>query len=236
MEKFEVVNVLSRHFGYTSYLEICVPHTGHKFSLIDRKQLSTADRLMYRCPDPFDDGEPITFRTRSESSYEIIRTLRTARASYDIIFVDPFHTFGTSIVDIAGAFSLLNEGGTIVVHDCNPPTADVATPEYVDGPWCGVTFAAFIDFALGGSGSYLTVDADYGCGVISKKIDDALLRSIPPRADLTADWLYHRHASDGLFAFFDRNRAELLRLVSSADFQNSYGNSEAILAHEESSA
>jgi hypothetical protein len=37
---------------------------------------------------------------------------------------------------------LLTDRGTMVVHDCLPPTPELAVPNFITGGWCGVTYQA----------------------------------------------------------------------------------------------
>jgi hypothetical protein len=92
---------------------------------------------------------------------------------YDIILVDPWHAYATSLRDLEEAFALIPQGGTLVVHDCLPPTEDCTNPDgiwdAVAGGWAGVTHRAYVDFVMGRNDlTYYTVDTDWGCGVIRK--------------------------------------------------------------------
>ena len=75
--KTDLINELAAVHGYRSYLEICTPTTGRLYATVDRDRYTTCHRLMYRCPDKFDDGLPIDFRT---SGLDIERHLRVIRA------------------------------------------------------------------------------------------------------------------------------------------------------------
>ena len=105
MHKFDIVNALGRAYGGCRYLEICTPTTGARYSFVDPAVFSTRHRLMYRCPEAFDDGEDITFRTSAESSCDIIRTVHALQPPadrYDVVFVDPWHSYDASIADLYG--------------------------------------------------------------------------------------------------------------------------------------
>ena len=75
--KTDLVNELAAIHGYHSYLEICTPTTGKLYATVDRDRYTNCHRLMYRCPDKFDDGFPIDFRS---SGLDIERHLRVIRA------------------------------------------------------------------------------------------------------------------------------------------------------------
>ena len=124
-------------------------------------------------------------------------------------------------------------GGALVVHDCDPPNAEIASPEFIEGAWCGVTYRAFLDFVRGNDEiDYFTVDADYGCGVILKRpprhgprrlrdaIDRALTRAT--ESELTSQWFAAGRDDKAAFDFFRSNRRRLLRLTKPARFLSKY--------------
>src|SRR5262249_38161739 len=143
--KADLINHLAAVHGYRSYLEICTPSTGLQFARLDRGQL-VCHRLMYRCPDDYSDGLDIDFRSGDLDISACLDEIRRRQLSYDIMLVDPFHEYAQSLRDIAAAFGLIVPGGTIVVHDCLPPNELLATPTYIEGSWCGVTYKAYLDF------------------------------------------------------------------------------------------
>ena len=64
---------------------------------------------------------------------------------FDVVFVDGDHSFGQARRDIDHALERLADGGVVLVHDCDPPTATAAGPEppgAAGGPWCGETWKA----------------------------------------------------------------------------------------------
>jgi len=75
---------------------------------------------MYRCPDKFDDGLPIDFRSSGLDIERRLRVIRALERKYDVILVDPFHEYETTIRDLREACDLVQPNGTIIVHDCFP--------------------------------------------------------------------------------------------------------------------
>lgn len=218
MRKYEMILMLARRYGYSSYLEICTPTTGHTFSFIDPNQFPFRQRIMYRCPPEFSDGLQLDHRTEVESSEPLISQLVKAGRRFDVVFVDPFHTHLCSMRDIVYGLHLMKDTGVMVIHDCNPPCAEWATPEFIVGNWCGATYAAFLDIVLSNPElSYITVDSDYGCGIIVKSGRPTSFSNRHPDAGLTRQW----RALDitQKYPFFDQHRAELLRLTSPEEFR-----------------
>ena len=228
MEKYDIVNGLARTFQFRRYFEICTTTTGKKYQFVEAQQFETCHRLMYRCPDQYQDGQDITFRTTADSSYDLVRHLHSvlpAGARYDVIFVDPHHTYQSSIVDLHGAMCLLEPHDVLVVHDCNPTDATIVQLDYQDGDWCGVTYQAFVDFILSvRCAGYCTVDTDYGCGVVfnaAAAVPEAWRRARPSDS-LVFEWHAVRDDNRQRFAFFEKHRDALLNLVSPDRFQAVY--------------
>lgn len=216
--KYEVVNAISRRFGYTSYLEICTPLTGFTYSLVDREQLTRRMRLMYACPPDYADGEPIDLRTEAESGESLLSGLMQAGRRFDLVFIDPAHSYANSICDLTFGLQLIRPGGTVVVHDCNPGNSALAQPDFRAGNWCGLTYAAFLDLVLGSKRlSYITVNTDFGCGIMSKDRRWRRFSRSRMAPSLAARW--HALELSERFPFFDQNRKSLLRLISTARFE-----------------
>jgi hypothetical protein len=219
MKKSDIINRLNRKHGFRRFLEISTLTTGRDFAKVDAADLDIKDRLTYRWPDDHSDGEPVTFSTPEPSSHRLVKDLIDAGYRYDSIFVDPYHSYTCSHVDISGAFALLEPGGVMVVHDCGPTDPEMLCPEYKDGFWCGVTYAAFIDFTLGRRDlSYYTVDCDFGCGVIYKQRILLPYPSTEEWSRLLFGWDIARQDDDARTKFYLDNRAALLNLISEDEF------------------
>lgn len=228
MEKYEIINALGRARTDPRYLEICTPTTGMRFTKVDPAIFPVRHRLLYRCPPIHHDGLEITFRTANETSHDLTRALQAADLAtngYDVIFVDPFHTYFAGITDLMGALCLLRPGGVLVVHDCNPDDPATVAPDFRPGTWCGVTYQAFIDFVLATEpAGYYVIDSDYGCAVVHTSASD--LPDLPtarPTRRQVFEWTVVRETPDAAYAHFARNRRTLLNLVTPADFAAAYG-------------
>ena len=239
--KVEIIRHLSDINGYKKYLEIVTPITGVAYANVDRSKFDTCHRLMYRCPDSFDDGMDIDFRSADLDISECISQINDRRLLYDVILVDPWHEYETSFRDLKEAFDLVRVGGSIVVHDCLPPCEEVAIPHFIPGGWAGVTFRAYVDFVLLRSDlRYLTVDTDWGCGVIRKLQEDSrkrklhsFLNSIFGRAHLRSQadqqdvlresWKKIGGDYRSAYGFLLENKRELLKLVTVDEFLGDQG-------------
>jgi len=199
---------------------------------------------MYRCPDDFFDGMPIDFRIAGADISECVRQLKAQQHRYGVILVDPFHEYNSSYRDIEAALDLVAEHGTIIVHDCLPPTEEYASPTYVPGNWCGLTYKAYLDLVLSRDDiTYQTVDVDYGCGIIRKRgfdgggmfrptmsqIAERLFSAVierPARGGgkidrdaLVTEWKGIGNEFRLAFRFLHKNKRALLNLVSVPQFR-----------------
>ena len=245
-KKTDIINWLVKTHGYRSYLEICTVGTGGCFREIDGSTLLICHRLMSRCPDDFSDGMTIDFRIAGSDIWDCVQQLKTRQLRYDVILVDPWHEYHPSYRAIEAALELVAERGTIIVHDCLPPTKRCANPTYLPGEWCGVTYKAFIDFVLSrGDITYQTVDVDYGCGIIRKRrfdgdkmfrptmsnIGKRLFSALIPRPAragstlerdrLVSEWKRIGNEFSLAFSFLHKNKRALLKLVSVRQFRRS---------------
>lgn len=227
VSKMEIVNRLARRHGLTRYLELCTPTTGNYYALVDRRILTTAQRLSYNCPADFDDGLGIDFRSDTLDYCQCLEEIDRRALRYDIILVDPFHEYETSYRDLKVAFGLLDPGGFLVVHDCLPPSAEIAVPNFISGDWCGVTYKAYLDFVHAYRLAYMTVDTDFGCGIIRNQGGRHALHLLPItrrslRRERThalwAAWCDTGQDFDRAFGLLQAHKYELLNLVSAAKF------------------
>ena len=195
---------------------------------------------MYRSRDDVaPDGLAIDYRSPTLDIAACLDRIAAEGLAFDIVLVDPWHEYETSRRDLDAAFKLIGPGGTLVVHDCLPPRAEIAGPDFTPGEWCGVTYQAYIDFVTGRDDlAYYTVDIDYGCGVIEKigappfwrRAFGALaghLKTRTPEEQAKAaakakilDTWRQAKGSDPItcYAFFEANKQALLNLISLEEF------------------
>src|ERR1700688_325869 len=211
-DKTDIIKYLSKLRDYRTYLEICTPTTGNQFAKIDQSRFDVCHRLIYRCAKDFTDGRNIDFRSPSLDISQCIADIHRSGFRYDIILVDPWHEYESSLRDMQVALNLLTDIGSIVIHDCYPQTDDIISPQFVPGPWCGVTFIAFVDFVAQNDGlEYRTIDTDFGCGVVQKSRKP----SDTNRPFVFRDsWNSVRNDPKAAFQFMQKHRDLLLRLYS----------------------
>ncbi|HSH93263.1 MAG TPA: class I SAM-dependent methyltransferase [Roseimicrobium sp.] len=211
-KKADLANWLCVQHKASSYLELATASTGFQFSLVSRTLFSTVHRALYRIPADYDDGMEVTFPSTAPNSHECKAALLAAGRRYDVIFLDPWHSYEDSIHDLKLGLELLADGGVMVVHDCCPTRREITVPDYIEGEWMGVTYLAFLDLMRDRPElDYCVADMDYGCAVIWRR--KAGKAPMPHRALLTS---CNYHDWDTYFA----NRRELLNLLPTSETLN----------------
>jgi hypothetical protein len=214
-DKTDIIHFLSDLNGYSSYLEICTSTTGGLYHKIDRARFKRCHRLMYRCPSSYDDGMDVNFRSPDMRTKELFETIHALGLRYDIALVDPFHTYDISYRDLVDALGVVTDRGTVVVHDCCPPTEEVIAPDWTPGAWCGVTFIAMIDFLKDHPElAYATVDTDCGCAVFRRGGRRATVNG-----ETLNGWDATRRDAKAAYRFMSANRGPLLNVVSVEAFK-----------------
>ena len=111
------------------------------------------------------------------------------RDKFDVVFIDGLHRSEQVLRDINNALAVLNPGGVVLLHDCLPITAHMASDSQHDGEWCGDVYRAAAWYFAHSPYRCYTVDADYGIGVIDTAHPAESRPTFPGRrmADLTYD-------------------------------------------------
>ena len=209
MDRFDIINLLIQKHGYRRYLEIGVE---------DGDAVHAVRCALKHGVDPA--SKQATFQLPSDEFFGLIR----ADVEYDCIFVDGMHEEEQVLRDVDNALAHLSEDGTILVHDCNPPSAwhqRSYEQARLNGcrSWNGNVWRAWVRLrATRADLHMLVVDADWGCGVIRRGRQDCIVLPEPFS-----------------YSDFEQHRASWLNLVTPAEFLASVtrpsGFSESASAH-----
>ena len=220
-----VVNALLRAFYPARFLELSTPLTGHEFARTRTDLCARADLAKYRIQAGTQSADRADLEDCSDTSGALVRALLRRlrnRPKYDVILCDPHHSYANSLDDLRNAWALLDHGGTLVVHDCNPATEEHASQSPTGGIWCGRTFEAFLDFVHQANLPYFTVDADHGIGVVLKAgypcgchPFDSLFKTMTPAGRALWD---DTSPNDDRFGLLRAHRDELLNIVRQEAF------------------
>lgn len=225
MMRWDILNAFIEKYNYKSFLEIGY-YKGWSFDQVGMKEGEPILNKIAVDPDPCKNTEmekmpygmwytyPKGYNQSApyegvlkQTSDDFFSKLTSEEIKYDIIFIDGLHKADQVTKDIYNALDHLSPGGTIVLHDCNPPKYEHTTTG-IDGCWTGDTYKAFTKFKLQHPEyEAYTIDTDWGCGVIHT----------PPRdgtwIDMTIEDMIHN------WEYFNENRKRLLNLVSVDEFK-----------------
>ena len=135
---------------------------------------------------------------------------------FSVVFVDGLHTAEQSHRDVLNALSVLEDGGLVIVHDCNPESVAAAAPTLAEARslpghlhhWNGDVFRTIVRLRTRRDLRVVVVDVDQGVGIVARRANDAPL-------DLTEDEI------DALtYADLAANRRHLLGLVPPTDLDD----------------
>jgi len=127
------------------------------------------------------------------------------KEKFDIIFIDGLHHSDQVYKDILNSVFFLNINGTIIVHDCNPInyfTQLIPRPR-MPRSWNGDVWRGFLKLKSEKEDlEMFVIDIDHGCGIVRRG-----------KQNLITKW-------DMEYQEFEKNKKELLNLISVDDFIN----------------
>jgi hypothetical protein len=188
----DILNFLAKRNSYRRYLEIGVRVPAQNFDRVEVEHKDAVD------PDP--RGEISHVMTSDEFFAQL-----DSAARYDLVLIDGLHLEAQVLQDVENSLRHLSPGGTIVLHDCNPPEEDNQREDY-DGesPWNGTVWKAVAKLRMTRPElAICVVDTDWGVGVIARGRQE-LFPAVPD--------------SQLSFEFLDEHRRELLNLVPPRSF------------------
>ena len=155
------------------------------------------NRIVANHKDGVDPAGKCNYKMTSDKFFEQIPKDQV----YDMIFIDGLHLKEQVLRDVHNSLAHLNLDGTIVLHDCSPAKRIHATGTKKVSTWNGTVWEAFVELRMSRDDiSMHTISKDTGCGIIRRGSQDILERQIVS------------------FDFFDKNRVELLNLISADEF------------------
>lgn len=203
MQKFEIINRLIEKFNFKKYLEIGVYRGDNLRQVI----ASHKDGV-----DPGAEGHivpEVNYLMPSDDFFDLIK--EQSEIKYDIILIDGLHHSDQVTKDIQNSLNYLVDNGVIVIHDCNPLEKIHSLVPRVTNYWNGDVYKAILNFRKNNIHTYFTVDTDCGCGVIIKDSSN----------NIKCDENILQKAIDS-WEFFDKNRKEVLNLISVQEFISKY--------------
>lgn len=136
------------------------------------------------------------FELTSDDFFEQQSNFIKSIGGIDVIFIDGLHLYEQVVTDIENSLKYLNEGGVILVHDCNPLTANAAVRAYTseevaamnlpgyDYVWNGDVFKAITKLRSTRTDLKIAVlNTDHGIGIIQQGTPESILTLTPQQAD-----------------------------------------------------
>lgn len=149
MNRTQLIQGIINKLNYKSYLEIGCAAGDVNFS-----KINIAHKVGV---DPNQGG---THRMTSDDYFS------KHKDKFDIIFIDGLHHWEQVDIDVQNSLKCLNENGTIVMHDCSPPT-ERAQERYVDQSiWTGDCWKSLVKIRCLDGIDAIVGDFDYGCGIL----------------------------------------------------------------------
>lgn len=160
------------------------------------------------------------FELTSDQFFEEQHQYIKAIGGIDVIFIDGLHLYEQVVTDIENSLKYLNKGGVILVHDCNPLTANAAVRAYTseevaamnlpgyDYIWNGDVFKAITKLRSTRKDlDIIVINTDHGVGVIRQGVNSNIL---PLNAEQADNLSYEE---------LDKNRREYLNLKDADYFK-----------------
>lgn len=161
MTRTDIINSLIEKFGYESYLEIGV-EDGLNFNAIKCKSKTGVD------PDA---KIKVDCEMTSDTFFDI-----NSSSQFDCIFIDGLHHANQVCKDILNSIIILNKGGTIIVHDCNPYNREAQVVPRKQDVWNGDVWKAWVGLRkVMVDVEMFCVDTDHGTGIIRKGKQEKLI-------------------------------------------------------------
>jgi hypothetical protein len=189
----DLINHLIKKHNLKRYLEIGLQDTKQNFDKIQCEYKVSVD------PDA---KAKANYCLTSDQFFDNCQDTFMEGIRFDIIFIDGLHTAEQVRKDFENALKVLSKSGFIVLHDCSPLKEEhTIVPRPTErGHWNGDVYKFAAQLGTNKE-SFKTVDIDNGCAVFYNKFQSYGLQPQPE------DWQY-----------FDKNRKELLNLITWDDF------------------
>ena len=192
----DLINDLIKFNGFKSYLEI-----GVNSPLQPGYNWTGISCLVKHGVDPNVD---CPYKMESDTFFREYITQK-----YDLCFVDGLHLYEQAYRDILNCIDNLNDGGYVVVHDCNPKTEVTQRRDRASSVWHGDVWKAIVRLRQTRDDLLVcTVDTDEGCAVIK----------LQNQSKLSID----QDVNSLDFDFLNLNRRSLLNLISVQEFKERF--------------
>jgi hypothetical protein len=173
MWRYDLIQRLINKCGYQKYLEIGLGKNCDNFKRINAETKIGIDP--YR-PDNINDLLNETVLYYEMASEVFLDEHQDVLNGVDIVFIDGLHEYGQVYKECISVMQHLKVGGSVLIHDCNPFTKEMAIPlsklpEYdrLREPWMGDVWKTIVLLRkLYPTWNIYVADTDCGIGIIKK--------------------------------------------------------------------
>lgn len=221
MYRLDVINKIIQKHNAKTYLEIGV-QTGAVISKVNCNRKIGVDpeflfRISMKAKRLLGIYKFETYEMPSDQFFET-KAQNVLKHGVDVVLVDGLHTYQQAKKDVENSLDYLNEGGVIIMHDCNPlnAAAGYAIREHFSevtdkvknwdlpgwqGQWNGDVWKTVADLTVTRPDlNVFTLDMDYGLGIVTRGKQE-----VSHSFTIT-------DIKNGDFDFFDQNREQLINL------------------------
>jgi len=216
MNRLQLIKDLIKQRNYQHYLEIGV-FNGHIFFRVPAR-LKVAVDPAFRFSTLRKWGKTLLklhnlrnhyYQKTSDRFFDEDAGQIFYRKKIHIALIDGMHEYAYALRDVENTLQYLDDNGVIVMHDCNPLSADAAT-SFVEWkkrtpgtPWNGDVWKTIVHLrSTRNDIRVFVVDCDYGLGIITKGVPDEMLDFSPNQIEKLT------------YTHLENNREEWLNLKS----------------------
>jgi hypothetical protein len=149
--------------------------------------------LSEKMKQSFRSSSPLTtsyYKTTSDAFFAEKAADKFRRAALDICLVDGMHTYKYALRDVENALQYLSDDGVIIMHDCNPQTAEAGC-SFEDwqargylGEWNGDVWKVILHLrSMRNDINTFVLDCDHGLGIITKGKQEKPLSFTPAQIE-----------------------------------------------------
>jgi hypothetical protein len=194
----DILNYLIKTYNCKSYLEIGIEHPENNFDYIQIDNKIGVD------PAPKGKCDYIMTSDMYFESY-------CNNNKFDLIFIDGLHLEEQVTKDFNNSLMHLNEGGIIVLHDCNPLDESRQSEQQAakNCAWNGTCWKSFVELRMTRPDLQMhCVDCDEGCGIVKKGEQEIYTETTLKQA---------KH-----YSYLESHRKKLLNLITFEQFKKFY--------------
>jgi hypothetical protein len=199
MTRQQIINSLIEKNNYTSYLEVGVQNPQSCFSTINCEYKEGVE------PFPKIKEFHYTSNIHIKTSDDYFES---NNKNFDIVFIDGLHHNDQVIKDIENSLNFLNEGGSIIVHDCLPSNEREQERDDHGGVWLGDVWKGIAHLRITRDDITIEViDTDLGCAIITK--------------NESTKWDTNGEVWDE-YTYYKSNRNQLMNVITVDTFKKKY--------------